>query len=788
VRKNKIIKKNKAYALILVVAVLAALMIIQIGLTIATNFESSYSYNQKDSTIAAYLAEAGLNKTIAELKAEAKSSFLWVDSDTSNNYYASYEDATLCSSKGKYTVTAADCSSRINLNDTGNPNLNQLLAYLPGISSLANANAIISYRNTLPGGVFETKEQLRQVSGITYDDVKDYVCIKSYVDHSTNRSPVNVNSADQTVLKAVFAHVLSDATKADTLAADIVTNKRANPFDDWNEFDSFIDSRGYLNATDISNLKINCNPNRDKTLITNATTELCFCAGGYFEVISTGVLYATPSQITEKGNKEIAAVIRTHDIVCDTSKSDFYRDLYTGGTGPAWQMVNWQDSCPVTSDYDEGLDLAANYKTIADSLKLGYWDNFDEDVEDAESWTQYNWRVEVGSLNVSLAGSTSNKMHGSGSSTSSFILDAPGSSIWRVDDNFSLRIHARDPVALPGNPGTWSNYEDAGSLEFIKSGNTYAKLWVNSFGFLWQPAGGGWAKFDITRCPPQSAPQTVAADSDVTPRQGKDFFDSQIKLSFMPVTGPIRDRFIYLSEKCYGISPCATDHYNNWIDDQGSDEYHGTIPTAMTYRLTVENTDYDVEVAVGNAWAYSYNYTTGAYISRTGYSPADNDYLAIPFETETANYFDRYGYWAAKHGGNNNWRPAINGWNLKLYSKSHQTNWDEIRIIVPDGQYESVGWSKSVPVYWAAINWTKTIPDTADVNNETISISVVDSDGDSTAVNLNQGLGNSILSPSLKYLAVFESTDPDLRQTPVLEDVSIIYILPVTEVIYWRDI
>jgi type II secretory pathway component PulK len=804
-RKVNMKKYNQGYALILVVAVLATLMIIQITFMIAANFESINSNNQVLSNKASYLAEAGLNKAVSELKAEAANSFLWVDSDASNEYYMSYEDATLLSSKGKYSVTVADCSSRINLNDTSNANLNQVLAALPGISSLANANAIITYRNGLGGGMFETKEQLRQVSGITYDSVKNYITTKSYIDHSTNRSPVNVNAADAAVLEAVFTYVLNDSTKASTLAADIVSNKRADPFDDWNEFDGFIDARAYLNAADKTNLKINCNPNRDKSLITRLTTELCFCAGGYFEINSTGYLYATPAQNTQLASKEISAIIKTHQIICDTLKSDWCEDLnYNGSldagedtngdgnlTFPTWSMVNWQDSCPVTSDYDEGLNCASGYETIPDSIKLGFWDNFDEDNDNTneEGWSWYNWSVDTGTMNITAAGTSNNKMHGSGAVTNGFILDKAGEDVWKVADDFSLRIYAKDPAKMPGE---YANYEDAGTIECIKEGQTYAKLWLSTFGYLWQPWGMGWARYDITR-----VSSTVDSDpaGNSTPVGGKDFFDSQLKLSFLPSSGDARDRFLHITDFCYGISPCATDHRSNWIDDEDNDEYHGAVPVEMTYRLSVYDTAYKVEVAVGRAWAYRFDYdyvTSGNnYTGRDEYLPADNDYTTIPLDTQTDNYYDRYGFWSINNGGDNIWRTSINGWNLKLYSKDNQTKWDEVRIIVPEGSFESADWlivdedNNPVSVTWAAINWTETIPSTASSDSEDIDLNINTGAG-YAAVTLNQGI--NIDSTTLNYKADFTSDESDLYETPVLEDVTVIYILPETQIFYWKEL
>jgi hypothetical protein len=86
---------------------------------------------------------------------------------------------------------------------------------------------------------------------------------------------------------------------------------------------------------------------------------------------------------------------------------------------------------------------------------------------------------------------------------------------------------------------------------------------------------------------------------------------------------------------------------------------------------------------------------------------------------------------------------------------------------------------------WAAISWTESLPSTASAASEDIAMSINIGSGDQ-AVTLNQGINSD--SASLHYKADFSSSDSDLYETPVLEDITVIYILPETQTYYWKEI
>lgn len=828
---NKLKRKDEGYIMIMVVGVLCLFVITAISFTLATNFEtrmaSSFNYGIK----AKYLAEAGIKRAIAELRNQAVTDFIW---DENDDWYTGYQDATLLDDRGEYTVSIIDCSAQININDTS-ANLEEMLAELRSIG-LAEGGSILNYRNNLPGGQFETKEQIIQVPGLLdqgeeYDDFKDYITVHSYIDSSLGRSPININTAKEEILTGVLKHVLNNSPDADTLVTAIIDRRRDTvPFSSWSEFDTFIDDQAYLSSNEKSWVKNNANPNRDKSaaVLPRKTTEFCFHAGGYFEIQSTGTRYNSYLQSIALAEKTITTVAQTHNVMYKTTKADFNGDFNYNGTldageidensddepdFPTWHNANWQDDCPILSTDDNGLTYASGYETILGAIKLGFWDSFDEDNDNEakEGWSFYNWQKawsdpEGAPMQVSDGGSyTSAKLWG-GSSLGDVLKvkfelkSSTDDTIWTCDDNFSVRVHATDPVPHELESvrikGQWVNvrsvgdgWDDACNVQCMKGGSAQVELWIGSWAFLYV----GSSKIDITTEPPP--PNTVASDPDTTAREGKDFFDSQIRLYFHDGSeSNHQERLDHLGDIFYGID-CITDHYTNWINDEGDDQYHGVMPEEVTFKFVVSDVfeespgdpDYRVDLAVGSGWHLYCDYTDGTYNSRQGYSPTTTNYLNIPLHNDTETTFNRYGYWEPRQNGPNQWRDAVNGWFLGLWSSQIQTKWDDVRIIPSSGWYESDWYSVTKgtekEVRWAAISWTETIPSTADPDSEEIAVSI-DTGSGFVVPTFNGSI--DALSDKFKFKVDLTSADPDFSETPVFEDITVTYIIP-TQIHYWKE-
>ncbi len=346
-----------------------------------------------------------------------------------------------------------DAASQLNLNDP-NPNLDDMLEHLPGMNA-SIAGAIITQRAGLPGAQFSHKSQILEATGMTdtiYAGIKDLVTIRSWIDEKASesyslsdyettfasRSPVNVNTATAAVLFAVLRPYLSVAN-ATSVANSLHAHVATNPFHSWQEFDSFINSLVVslgLSVGNANNIKNYSNPNR---IVTGGavSTEFCFHSGGYYSIEVLSEIRRSNGAIA--GRKKLVSFVKIFDVVQHTTKNDF-RDEDTNNDGDAadfsfgegnfdqnfedlgvrtdntnYIRVTWLDSCPVDEDDESwnqysgvdpnGIDPGFGYHTIPNAVKLGFWDDFDEDATTNQSaawWgNEMNAPIEFSDIGVS---------------------------------------------------------------------------------------------------------------------------------------------------------------------------------------------------------------------------------------------------------------------------------------------------------------------------------------------------------------------------------------------------
>ena len=143
-----------------------------------------------------------------------------------------------------------------------------LLRYLMVEHGIADVTAnpvatnIVNYRSS---NNFDSIEELQQVSGMTsaiYDAIKSDITVYSFINTNAQnpagaRAPVNINTASQEVLEAMFDPLGLGATDAASLASDIVTQRNTAPFTCFYSSDSsvttdfydFVQSRSYLSTS-----------------------------------------------------------------------------------------------------------------------------------------------------------------------------------------------------------------------------------------------------------------------------------------------------------------------------------------------------------------------------------------------------------------------------------------------------------------------------------------------------------------------------------------------------------
>jgi len=371
---------------------------IAIVFSYSTLQETRMAGNYFNGIKANYAAEAGIARAISELKAAT----LVNPYDMLNEAWASGYNGSISGSS--YNVAIVDEQRKININNAN-------LQILTNLMNPARASNTIAYRAVSP---FETPEELKCVNGINlaaYLSIADFVTVSSYTDsHCGGRSPINVDTAPVDVIRAVLEGI-SDGTNtisaahATALANHIIGDRTSAPFTGWSDFNASVDravSDAHITAAEASLVKDNCNPNRIKPA--NYTTEFCFNSGGVYGIQSTGTASINGLRV---GSAQKQAVVRIFNIWDQTTKNEFMQPWINNPTEAinftlgdiVW--VNWWDSCPIRSDqnWDSGT-----YDTVPDSLKLGFWDNFQEYVQywsadHINDWTSWYWGS--GSLYVS---------------------------------------------------------------------------------------------------------------------------------------------------------------------------------------------------------------------------------------------------------------------------------------------------------------------------------------------------------------------------------------------------
>ena len=112
-------------------------------------------------------------------------------------------------------------------------------------------------------------------------------------------------------------------------------------------------------------------------------TDLTYNHAGIYTISSTSrVVKGTESASIG----QVTATIKIFGVWTQTTKEEFYGaffGIYDNYSDGETFNVTWLDSCPTDEDYGVGggslCHWEQSYSTISDSLKLGFWDNFDED-------------------------------------------------------------------------------------------------------------------------------------------------------------------------------------------------------------------------------------------------------------------------------------------------------------------------------------------------------------------------------------------------------------------------
>lgn len=477
---NKNNPTQSGVALLMSLGILALLSIL--GVAFSTNMRlmerttRDFVYDMQ----ARYLAEGGVEYAVASLKADARTKFLFT-----KNSIATNNQINLAIGNDTVVIDVKDTATKINVNYADKNLLDTVLAGVgqnkaqdiidqrngpdgkPGIANFDDdGNGVTDEADELGASSsddipFITPKSINSVNkiGDVFTANKDFITAWGYCDPNTQdntgnnvpRSAININTASQDVLKKILEPIDQvSLTDAATLASQIVSRVTGGvPFNSWEGFNDFIDTQDYLDATAKQNVKDNFNPNRRKPQCDSntASTEFCFHSGGTYELTATGTVTkgsGGTSQIVAQ--KTINTIVEIFNLWNQTTKEQFV----ISGSG-SYKGVTWEDSCPVRSDdnwncgipkeeddYDDASH-STNYLIIKNALKIGYWDEFNENKSNIwwnkqENPTQFNGVADMPVWGTIILGN--------------------GQDDWKLE-NYSATIMALEQYTSEPNTGIW---------------------------------------------------------------------------------------------------------------------------------------------------------------------------------------------------------------------------------------------------------------------------------------------------------------------------------------------
>lgn len=748
------------------------------------------------------------------------------------------------------SLRVTDTNSQININDT-NPNLNVILGNLGTILAIpgwaqANADSIVSGR---PAGGYSTKEGIVEympgadltAKRVNYALIRDFVTVNSYIDQYSedataplptsnnyqSKSPVNLNTARREVLRAVLRPLVSSDANASQVAGAIITARAmVSPFRSWNGsaaaggFNAFIDN---INPTILTNpqkdaIKNNFNPNKVKQGA--YTTDFCFHPGGFYEIISTGTVgidnNSDGAVEDVKARQELTAVARIYSILNYTAKEQFrgedanYNGILDAGEDangngvldePIFFRITWLNTCPVLSTDDLGLRYANNYTTIAGSLKLGFWDNFDEDNYDTNmdgkadtGYSMDNWQAVNRVMVIEDKDTDGDWELGDDGTVPAYAKFAlTDMARWQFNNKFSLRVNVRSRTVGDGK-------EDTGHVEFWDKDGSHDlnNMYVQNWGFDYDHPKDK----TITGTSVNLDPFNGAWPVGDGPVQGKDFCDTKMVLAMYhsndtrtygihrffrdPLTG------VMLADQ---VPNHFADFYNiptSTFNEEGKDDFHGVYPTYHTMKVVVSNTSYRVYLAMSDGWNQRWRYHPyGNFNISKACDVVDYLYHYIPFDPvggQNETFYDRYNRAATITSGRG-W--LLLNWELNLYGNNALPYWEEVRVIPSDGFYQSPSFNAALlndnhPVVWGTASWTLTIPGTANAATETTSLDIIDAGTGTVYSDITRDGPINQIFQSMSFKTNLLTTDVDYDQTPVLEDITITY-LPRVNIVYLKQ-
>jgi hypothetical protein len=897
-------EKMKGVALIVVIGILSLLAIIATYFAINMQLEQKAAANYLNSVKARYIAEAGLEKAIADVRNMVKD----YGYDSLITQIDAYTADEVTFGEGNYSITIEREDSKTDLNSATQTQLEAA-----GFTATQAAN-IIAYRDTY--NFFTTIEEVKAVNGITdttFQTVKSNITANSpivrggligkyYNDRSMNDAnfvgkvielgpieTISVAGAEyepNASQDASFAggYLISDPSRwgldnfgviwegylylPQTSGGATVDYPASVTFyltsDDGSRL--YIDNQLVINnwgdhaETEVSGDYIFTSSGWHRIKVEyydNSALNLCklewqlpggvreyvpsenlgfyppqdagfdYNAAGFLKITSTGQLTSGTTILAESKLEVIAKVFGTW---MQTSRSEFYAAWYSnrgdyttenigyyqGDYSDGWvRNVTWLDSTP---DNASGDLEAGGYQTTQNALKLGYWDDFDEDVA---------YSV------INLAAMASKKIEGPNPQGSSY-----GSDWWwqayRINDNpvdpnyFAIDYGCFDSTGTNNRLKIYTDTYEQRHFElnysfYQPTQNVFARTWTESESapserMSWRgngtkvPTAEEWKVKEV----PGSYEDYGAkyyydidddgwTDTDPHPvyrvweiSSGDDVYIYDITTDetngayWQPVVDWM-DAFLYPRGE-------RRDPYDGLADSTGSGYYAillddddwlyttGDRLELNLYQYYIQLTPYQKDkvlaiVKGASSSAYKVYLNNGA-VTKEG-TPLNSPSVAN-FKFQSSNVYDTWG-----------WNSYNAIWVRGVDFETNTTYWDNIRFIPDNGFLVSTPFYAGQDVDWGRLTWTeKTESDTSldvsvEIRTATTKANLPTDDSGFSSYANGARVTNS--DSWLQYKVTLSTTALDKDdytnsgKTPIFEDITITY-LPVTEIFYYREI
>ena len=526
-------------------------------------------------------------------------------------------------------------------------------------------------------------------------------------------------------------------------------------------------------------------------------------SGGIVKIVSIG--RAKRADGTVIAEKRITSVVQAFNTLTQTTRAEFYAAWFSnyGSTTPPTgdfsdgeiRNVNWLDTCPISADSWNGSSMAWEtdaYSRSYDSVKLGYWDDFDDDV----AYSVINWR---GGYLTTIRGVLSKNPH---TFKSGKTYQIPTGVIWGTDIRWDLSFG--DTSLRQGFNGTYGlrldtkgahdgYFPEERSAEL--NGNFYspsAELGYDIFARCYIYDDGQKQTGSPTWHRPPSK-RLTNPEWPATPAYTPSWLTGYLILKEEP----------YVSAKSGGGYYCLVKDGDDdlYAEDMNELDVPNYSTQSGTYSIWPDESQYYIlsSIGVGTSYRiyYTYNTSTGSGFvqgnTRTAKSSTKTGVVKLRGNNLYYADFDQF------------WKTHMNdGLIEKLAERNadwwgcdseNVTQFDNIRVIYPKGYIVSAPFITKLPtdnatITWDTISWDGIIPGDTSITMYARAADSPSSTDNFAATYANGASISGLSGRKFQYKALLATSALNPNDysassvTPVLTEVTVTYHKPAAQVFY----